>query len=225
MTTELEERLARYVAGDRYALDGFDEPDEIQVSSPVLNAGEQLVLRQHQRQRPTLDPATQKLWDDWLDTRCMAIVKATFKPLIKVIREVIVEEHINPLAEHIGTTIGQIENRIDKDLAAASKDMKAVTKEMMTAFRDNLRAEQIEWVRVKDRQFVSEIAEMRDKLISRQSDDMNTMRDDVVAVLRHELAEEIIKMHEESRQQMRRELRTEMSVKMKMFRSFFKRNR
>jgi len=63
--TELDVQIDRYMAGDRHALDLPDEPRQPPV---VLNAGEHLVRREHQRQRPVFDEATQKLWDDWFKT-------------------------------------------------------------------------------------------------------------------------------------------------------------
>jgi hypothetical protein len=52
---------------------------------PVLNAGELQVREHYERQRPTLDPATQKLWDDWFERQFDAHFKAACGPLADAI--------------------------------------------------------------------------------------------------------------------------------------------
>ncbi len=187
--------------------------DSEQIGSPVT-AGQK-----------TLDPITQKLWDDHIDARCIAIV----------------DRRIKPLAEHIGEKLGSLVrdinknvDGIDKNLAAVSVDLKAVTKEMVVELRENMRREtrldMDSWVKRMDRNFNLEVVALQEKTIRQLNTDLDTMRTDMTKVmmnnLREELADEVVKMFVEARDQIRKELRAEMAAKIKLLRStFVKRNR
>ena len=71
--SDLEDRLERYVDGDRTALDGL--PDDEPLPPKVLNAGERQVLSAYESQRGIIDPETMKKWDAYIDSRVASIVQ------------------------------------------------------------------------------------------------------------------------------------------------------
>ncbi|SRR6266436_8862234 len=196
---ELERRLEQYLDGDRYALDGFDEFEEVQRSSPVvLNAGEELVLREHQRQRPMLDPASQKLQNDWF--------AASFENHIRPHVEAITN-NFKLLSKEIVKRI-KTHNRLVEDLQKernASVDAHNALVKHVKGIRDELGKDLDCWVQRKDKQFTAELAELRERTISRTGDDLNIMFGDVKKLLHLEFAEKVVKAREELREEFRKE--------------------
>jgi hypothetical protein len=188
------------------------------IGSPVT-AG-QKVVRAELEKRQNL--ATQKSWEGWFDQRF--------------------ENAIKPFVEHLGTIIGEIErenlkaveahNEIVKDIDDAEEEAIAAHNLLVREvreIRDDVRAEMHRemdrWIVRKDREFSAEVAELREKTIRMVNEDMTVIKDDVIAVVRAELADEFVKNFVEANDQIRREIRAEMAAKLKMLRSTLKRNR
>jgi hypothetical protein len=49
--------------------------------------GQQRVMESNQQLRPTFDPATQAMWDNWLDARCEALIRPRLKKIVEAIAE------------------------------------------------------------------------------------------------------------------------------------------
>ncbi len=189
---ELEQRLERYLGGDRYALDGFDEPEEVQQSNT-----------------PKVDPDDFNTEDGFVHA-CVADLIA-------------------------GGGIGRGEasaRQLVKDLDGADEENTRAQNQLVEGIgkiRDNMRKEMVDWIARKDREFTAEVTMLRGNMLTKCSDDLNAMRNDLAGVLRREIADELrteladefVKMVEEVRKQMRAEL----SAKIKMFRSVFKKDR
>jgi hypothetical protein len=127
---DMEERRQRRLDGE------FD--DEPKTPPATFNQGEQQVREQYERSRPTLDSATQALWNDWADARIKAIVNAK----------------IEMLADIVGEESGRNEKRLREEIRCWRPGM-----------RKDLHADLL-------------------KLFSK---DFNSMRDDLLAVLRSDL--------------------------------------
>jgi hypothetical protein len=78
-----EERLERFVQGDRRALDGWMEDEPV----PVHTAAEHQILEDRERRRPTLDTATQSLWEAFIARQCEEIISAKFEAFIDIVGE------------------------------------------------------------------------------------------------------------------------------------------
>src|SRR5450631_2649917 len=174
---DLEERLARYVAGDMNALDdGFDYLEKTQ-QPIVMNRGERQVRAEIEEVRPTLDPVTQKLWDDWREAGFneyigphLDAIERNFKALTTQIRESI-DSH--------NTLVQDLDLEADDATTAHNRLVESVGK-----IRDSVKADVAEAIRRLDRNFITEIAELRAKTLVNLSEDNSVMKDDVIAVVR-----------------------------------------
>ena len=113
----------------------YDDQEQIrreQVSSKAETVSHRQVREMHEAQRPTLDPATQKLWDDWF--------QVSFKHLISPHIQNINANHADidkALAELAGEINKQIEisNENDKaahkDIIELNKGMKKLRNDMV----------------------------------------------------------------------------------------------
>jgi hypothetical protein len=85
-------------------------------------AGEQQVRSMYEQNRPTLDPATQALWDAWLDARCRAIVDSA----------------LEMVADTLGEITGEIERELRKDMNKGLADVRKDFVAKMSKLRKEL---------------------------------------------------------------------------------------
>jgi hypothetical protein len=133
-------------------------------TSTAMTAGERQVGEHLQRQRPTLDPVTQARWDDWANGLINAALKE-FKSKI-------------------------LYNQFTKVMGQASAEAMIKHEKRL---REDIQRQQTEWISKKNREFALEVDLMTSLMVKRVTADLNVMRDDMLAVLRRDIADEMLK--------------------------------
>jgi hypothetical protein len=199
---------------------GFDQAEAYAACKERWAEHEEIGLPVTAGQQQTLDS---KSWDDWFQTNFdarfsqhLAAIEKNFKTLTSIIREGD-EEHNRVVADL---------DKVSKESTEAHNLLVKDVREIRRDVIDTMRSEQAEWIERKNRSFLAEIAEMRSTMIIKYNEDLSIVKDDVIGVVRAELAESFVQMFAEAREEIRRELRAEMAAKLKLFRSTMaKRNR
>jgi dGTP triphosphohydrolase len=117
---------------------------------------------------------------DWLPDFMAPIYKtlnANFKELIGRIGKS--NEDVLQLREEVLIEVAKARKEMAADIVKARADM---------------RQDQINWIGTKDREFKAEVAKMRRLQIEKCNSDLNIMRDDLLRVLRRDMADEVRKV-------------------------------
>lgn len=82
---DMAARRKRQLAGDEPFTD--DEPRHRPQRTLPANQGERQVREEYERHRPTMDTATQSLWENFIAAQCEAIITAKFDAFIDIVGE------------------------------------------------------------------------------------------------------------------------------------------
>ncbi|MGY2905237.1 hypothetical protein [Bradyrhizobium sp. URHC0002] len=130
-----EPRMQAELAAIRERRELFGEPETKTTSAPVMNAGQQQVRQMYEQQRPTMDPATQKLWDGWCDARCRNIVAEDGSERFRAMFWSLFADEIG---EALGEEIGKLDAEITREMRQTFADVrKEFTAEITKLRREN----------------------------------------------------------------------------------------
>jgi hypothetical protein len=114
-----------------------------------------------------------------------------FPQLLAPLRKTL-NSNFKELTDHINKSREDVLELREEVLTEVAKAHKEMTAAVVQA-RADMRKEQINWVNIKNKEFMTEVAKMRQSMVTKCNDDLNTMRTDLLKVLRREMADEILK--------------------------------
>jgi hypothetical protein len=165
---------------------------------PALNDGQKRVRAELERQRPILDPVTQKLWDDWFKRNFDALMSRHIDAINKLAKN-LTKEINRSIDAHNALVEELAKDRIDS-VDAHNANVKAIK-----ALREDVHKETTDWAKRMDKQFTAEISTLRDTMIFHTSENLNIMFADVKKVSDIRFAEQIVKAREELRNEFAKE--------------------
>jgi hypothetical protein len=170
---------------------------------PALNAGQKQVRAGLEsagleRRRPTLDPITMKLWDDWWVRNFGSHVLPYAKAIEKAFKA-LNKETVRAIKAH-NDLVEDLQKERNDSVDAHNANVKAIK-----ALREDVRKETADLIKRTDRSFIAELAVMRESVTSYLGDNLNIMFADVKKLLHLEFTDRIVKaraeLHEESRKE------------------------
>jgi predicted nucleic acid-binding Zn-ribbon protein len=192
----------------------WDEAE--QIGSPVtagqatagkaLTDGQKRVRAELEKQRPTLDPITQKLWDDWFKRNFDALMSRHIDAINQVVKNL--NKEISKSNEAHNMLVENLSKDRDESVDAHNANAKAIK-----AIREDTKKESADWAKRMDKQFTAEISTLRDAMIFQTSENLNIMLTDVKKVLDIRFTEKAVTVREELRDGFQKEIADLVKIK------------